>query len=245
LQAALRLYDGSRDRPMAFRYGSDIRVAALLYLAGMDCFEGERERGFALADSALAEAKALGHAQTIGQAYAYNAYARYYYDEREEAERLAEEGLDFCEKSRVTTFALIFRMFKAWSAARRGDPQQAVESLRQLIAGFDGSGTVIGLPLYRSLLAEALIEAGQAEEGAAEMTLALDHIERLGERFFEPMAWHLKGLCLQQSKMPDRRAIESCWQNALESAQSIGAHLYRNKADSSLVGLRKIPVTPG
>ena len=217
LLQALALYRGGRDGDKAFRYGSDIGVAAKLYLAGIDCQAGEYERAMRVAEAALDDAKLLGHAQTIGQAYAYNAYARFYYGETEAVARLVDEGQAFCEKSKVTTFLFIFRMMKAWAA---GSPA----TIRQMITGYSEQGGVIGVPLYRTFLAEALMADGKAEEAAAEMTLAIEHIERYGERYFEAMAWYVKGRCLNGA------SAEECWNKAIEAARHTGAKLYENKA---------------
>jgi hypothetical protein len=124
-------------------------------------------------------------------------------------------------------------MVKAWAAARRHGAGN-VERIREMIAAYHGSGAAIGMPLYRSLLAEALIAEGRAEEAAAEMTLAIEHIAQFGERFFEPMAWHVKGLCLQAMAEPDTAAIEQCWEQAAQAAQRIGARLYQLKALTGL-----------
>ena len=237
LEIAIALCPAERGGDAAFRFGSDIRVAAKLYLAGIGCASGDYGHAVALAAEALDEAKRLGHAQTIGQAYAYNSYARFYYDEAAEAEALAQEGLDFCEKSKVSTFAFIFRMIKAWAASKRGDAANSVGVIRQMIAAYAKSGAAIGVPLYRAFLAEALVEAGQAAEGAAEMTEALAHIAQYGERYFEALAWHVKGRCLRAMPEPDAAAIERCWEEAVAAAQRTGARLYEVKALTDLADL--------
>jgi class 3 adenylate cyclase/tetratricopeptide (TPR) repeat protein len=237
LEQAVRLCRADRGGEAAFRYGSDIRVAAKLYLAGIDCLTGDYGRAMALAEEALNEARGLGHAQTIGQAYAYNAYARFYYGELDAAEALADSGLAFCEKSKVSTFSFIFRMMKAWAAARRGDAPRSVTVIRQMIAAYAESGAVIGVPLYRTFLADALIEEGHAAEGAAEMTATIDHVGQHGERYFEAMAWHAKGRCVAAMAAPDRGEAERCWEQAVAAAQRTGARLYQLKALTALAGL--------
>src|SRR5579859_87304 len=109
LTEAVSSYDAERYRPLAFRYGGDIKVIAELYLAGMECMADLKEQAYARADRALAEANAMNHALSVGQSFAYCCYARFYFGDREGAKILAERGLAHCSKTNVTVFAFIFR----------------------------------------------------------------------------------------------------------------------------------------
>jgi class 3 adenylate cyclase/tetratricopeptide (TPR) repeat protein/energy-coupling factor transporter ATP-binding protein EcfA2 len=225
MEQALALYQAERDGEKAFRYGSDIGVAAKLYIAGIDCQAGEHDRAMQLAEAALDDAMRLGHAQTIGQAYAYNTYARFYFGEAEEADRLAQEGLIYCEKSKVSTFLFIFRMVRAWVASRHGEADKQAGIIRQMITLYRDQGGILGLPLYRTFLAETLLAAGLKEEAFAEMTLALEDIGSFGERYFEPMAWYVKGRCA-----PNPEEAERCFNQAIAVSRRTGARLYESKS---------------
>ena len=231
LEEASRQYEPELHRPLAFRYGGDIHVIAQLYLAGMDCFEDKCPEAFARADVALAEAHAMNHALSIGQAYAYCCYARFYFGDREGALDLADIGLAFCSKTNVTVFAFIFRIVTAWG---HGEDSQTI---RRMMAGYADAGGVIGLPLFSSMLAEVLLTRGEAEAAVLEMRHALDAVRRTGELFFEPLALQLLGECL----LADARADEArtCLEEAVICAGRMGAALFERRARETLSSLTR------
>jgi predicted ATPase len=226
LEPALRDYDPELYRPLAYRYGGDIHVISELYLAGMDCFEDKREEAFARADAALAEAHSMNHALSIGQAYAYCCYARFYFGDREGALDLADLGLAYCSKANVTMFAFIFRIVTAW-----GHGEDA-PTIRRIMAGYADAGGVIGLPLFSTMLAEVLRARGETEEAVLEMRRALEAVRRTGELFFEPLALQVLGDCLLADGRPDE--ARACLEEALVCAGHMGAALFERRAREAL-----------
>jgi len=231
LAEALKDYDADRHRPLAFRYGGDIRVISELYLAGMESLAGLKEEAYARADRALADAHAMHHALSVGQAFAYCCYARYYFGDRAAAQELAERGLAHCSKTNVTVFAFIFRIVSAWAESR--DPGL----IRQMMGGYADAGGVIGLPLFSAMLAEVLVAEGRAAEAAAEMRAAVEAVRRTGELFFEPMVLQVLAACLLAQAQPDRDEARALLEEAIQAARRIGADLYARKAADILPAL--------
>ncbi|HMA49264.1 MAG TPA: adenylate/guanylate cyclase domain-containing protein, partial [Magnetospirillaceae bacterium] len=229
LDQASRRYDPELHRPLAFRYGGDIHVIAQLYLAGMECFEDKREEAFVRADAALAEAHAMNHALSIGQAYAYCCYARFYFGDREGALDLADVGLAFCSKTNVTVFAFIFRIVTAWGK------NEDSPTIRRMMAGYADAGGVIGLPLFSTMLAEVLLARGETEAATLEMRHALASVRRTGELFFEPLTLLVLGECLlAEARLDEARA---CLEEVLVCAGRMGAALFERRAREALSSL--------
>lgn len=228
LAEALRDYDAERHRPLAFRYGGDIHVIAELYLAGIECFEGKRDTAFTRAEEALGEAHAMNHALSIGQSYAYCCYARFYYGDRAGAFDLADIGLAFCSKANVTVFAFIFRIVMAWAEGKDA------EMIRQMMGGYEDAGGVIGLPLFGTMLAEVLLEQGDADGAVAEMRRGLEAVRRTGELFFEPMVLQVLGSCLLAGGHRDEAL--GTLREAVEVSRRMGASLFERKAGALLEG---------
>jgi class 3 adenylate cyclase/tetratricopeptide (TPR) repeat protein len=226
LEQASRHYEPELHRPLAFRYGGDINVIAQLYLAGMECFEDKREEAFARADAALADAHAMNHALSIGQAYAYCCYARFYFGDREGALDLADVGLAFCSKANVTVFAFIFRIVTAW-----GQGEDAL-GIRRIMAGYADAGGVIGLPLFSTMLAEVLLARGETEAAVLEMRHALEAVRRTGELFFEPLTRQVLGQCLLADARLDE--AQACLKEAIVCADRMGAPLFERRARETL-----------
>jgi len=228
LNEAVASYDAERYRPLAFRYGGDIKVIAELYLAGMDCFAGLKEQAYARADRALADAQAMNHALSVGQAFAYCCYARFYFGDSAGAQELAERGLAYCTKTNVTVFAFIFRIVSAWAESR--DPGL----IRQMMQGYADAGGVIGLPLFVSMLAEVLLAEGKAAEAATEMRGAVEAVRRTGELFFEPMVLQILAACLLAEAAPDIGEAKVCLEQSIAAGQRIGADLFVGKSKEML-----------
>src|SRR5208282_5748519 len=68
LDQALASYDAERHRLLAFRYGVDLGVSCMLYLAYTLWPLGEIARARRLADEALAHAQSTGHLATVAYA---------------------------------------------------------------------------------------------------------------------------------------------------------------------------------
>jgi class 3 adenylate cyclase/tetratricopeptide (TPR) repeat protein len=230
LTEAVASYDAERYRPLAFRYGGDIKVIAELYLAGMDCMADRKDQAYERADSALAEAHAINHALSVGQAYAYCCYARFYFDDRAGAKELAEQGLAYCSKTNVTVFAFIFRIVSAWAESR--DPAL----IRQMMTGYADAGGVIGLPLFSSMLADVLVAMGKPDEAVTEMQGAVEAARRSGEFFFEPMALHILATCLAEAKA-DPALVRARLTEAAAAGRRVGADLFVRKAGEMMAAL--------
>jgi len=236
LEQAVRDYDPELYRPLAFRYGGDIQIISQLYLAGMECFEDKREEAYARADAALAEAHAMNHALSIGQAYAYCCYARFYFGDVEGALDLADLGHAFCSKANIAVFAFIFRIVTAWGQ------RQDAPVIRQMMGGYADAGGVIGLPLFSTMLAEVLLAQGESEAAVTEMRGALEAVRRTGELFFEPLVLQVLGECLLAEARLDEAQI--CLEEALAAAGRMGAALFERRARKTLASLGR-PGTAG
>ena len=231
LEQASRYYEPELHRPLAFRFGGDFHVIAQLYMAGMECFEDKQEEAFARADAALAEAHSMSHALSVGLAYAYCCYARFYFGDREGALDLADLGLAYCSKTNVTVFAFIFRIVTAW-----GQGEDA-STIRRIMSGYAEAGGVIGLPLFSTMLAEVLLNRGETAAAAAEMRKALDTVRRSGEMFLEPLVLQVLGECL----LADARIEEArtCLEEAAVCAGGMGAALFERRARETLSSLTR------
>ena len=204
-------------------------MIAELYLAGMDCMADLKEQAYERADRALAEAHAMNHALSVGQAFAYCCYARFYFDDRAGAKTLAERGLAHCSKTNVTVFAFIFRIVSAWAESRDAAP------IRQMMAGYADAGGVIGRPLFTAMLADVLLAEGKTAEAVAEMRGAVLAVRRTGELFLEPMVLQILASCLLAEAEPDRDEARACLDECIAAGRRIGADLFVRKASQMLV----------
>jgi hypothetical protein len=72
LDQALAIFDPQRDRDLAYRFGHDVGVAEMAYLAMVRWSLGETDRAHWLATEMLTQAVQIGHIPTV----VYGAYAQ-------------------------------------------------------------------------------------------------------------------------------------------------------------------------
>src|SRR5262249_14702419 len=97
------------------------------------------------------------------------------------------------------------------------------------------TGTVLLLPHFLALMAEALGADGQTKEALRVLDEALEIAERTGERYYDAELHRLKGeLQLGES---DSIAAEACFNHALEVARSQNAKSLELRAALSLARL--------
>ncbi|HMF15277.1 MAG TPA: protein kinase, partial [Gemmataceae bacterium] len=180
VEQAAALYDPYRHRTHAFMFGQDPGVicksfgAVALWLLGYPD-EAERQSEAAIHASQglspTSQAVALHFAAMLHQLRGDWLRAR----ERAEAEGsvAAEHGLLFWRAgSEVMT---------GWALAASGARDEGIELLRQGLRDWQATGSVTYQTYYLGLLAELLIQDGQAEEARRTLDEALDLARQTGE----------------------------------------------------------------
>ncbi len=147
--------------------------------------------------------------------------------------------------------------YSGWVHARRGQLPQGIAELRQSVEG--SSVRTAELPYRKGYLAEALLAAGQVEEGLAIVEETLAHVERTSERWSEAELWRLKGELLAERTYRDgegekrnhgghgdfteateekrERQAEECFRRAIEVARGQEARSWELRATTSLARL--------
>lgn len=229
-----RAYDPDWHRRLAFRYGADCLVAARGFQAVIESMSAAPERALQTVADNLAHAHALGHAATIGWAYASSAYVRYHLDEPAATHRVAAEGVRFCTASNVAAWAVHCRLFEAWAASHDGAPgTRAPDMRRDLLAA--AAGNSLGLPLLRGLLADVLRRAGDAPAALHEADAAVAEVSATGQRVFEPLLLVVRADALAAQGLATEAA--DCLHRSMALAAHEGGSLVELRAAQRLAAL--------
>jgi adenylate cyclase len=100
-----------------------------------------------------------------------------------------------------------------------------------------GAGIALGLPLFRGVLADALMVAGKPAEAVAEAEGALRDVASTGQYFFEPDLHWIRGECLLGLPLTDQNEAEACFRRSIETARRVGAKLLELRAAAKLARL--------
>lgn len=239
-----RLYQPARHGPLAARYGADCRIAALAFQALIEAVCGDVDRALRTARDNLAYARSLGHPASQGWVYAATGYLHFWLRRPDDALAITTEGVRFCREHSIGSWELHCRAFNAWARCFRSDPSDCAAELQGIIAAVP-SGNLLGLPLLRVLLAEALLAAGRPQDALDETDRGIEELTATGQHFFAPSLHHLRAECLLQlAALHDDEARKELalksFDDAVISADRMGANLLGLRA-----ALCRVPLASG
>ncbi|MGH7073050.1 MAG: ATP-binding protein [Stellaceae bacterium] len=130
---------------------------ALLYLGDLD---QARQR----CDAALAEARQLGQAFTLAHVLIASVLIKLLLHEFEAAQRPLAEVLALAEEHGISYFRVVGGIFQGRCLTGLGREEEAIAVLKQCLALYRGSGSLLYLPTFLTFLAEAHLAAKQPEE---------------------------------------------------------------------------------
>jgi class 3 adenylate cyclase/tetratricopeptide (TPR) repeat protein len=239
LERALAIFQPGRDDDLAFRFGQDAGVAAMLFLAMASWASGDLGRAASLACGAEARIAGLGH---IGTRAFGAMHAALFALMRGD---LSQTALNAHELARLA-YEHDLPLWRAYGAFLEGlasahqsgaadagleDMRRGVELLReQNVLLFDG--------LLKIALAEAEAEAqvGDVDCALAILDEALATCERTGHRAFEAVLHRARGELLKRDPANPSLA-EAAFGRALEIAGGQGTRSFGLRAALSLAKL--------
>jgi tetratricopeptide (TPR) repeat protein len=233
LQKAVALYGPVQQQKLAFHFGPDTGSAAQIFLAMTEWLRGRPESALRTAQSAIANARRLKNALTLGQVQALAAQLHYMSQDYEGMLQLSREGSDNCERAGILYFGAICRLHHTWAQAWRSNPADYIEEFRHGLATYEEMRCGLQLGLFHSMLAKLLLAAGDPAEAAKEARTALGKVTVDGERWWAPEIHRTLGDVLLA--LPNHEAeAESCYVHAIAEARHTGGLMLELRAATSL-----------
>jgi predicted ATPase len=237
LERALALFQSGRDDDLAFRFGQDAGVAAMLFLALTLWPLGDIGRAVALVGDAEARIAGLPH---IGTRAFGRMHAALFALMLGDMSRAAPNAAELARLTRDHDLPVwrAFGVFLEGSAGARSGPagggledmRRGVELLReQNIPWLDG--------LLKIPLAEAEARAGNVDHALAVLDEALATCERIGHRTFEAELHRVRGDTLLKRDPANPSLAESALGRAIEIARGQGTRSFELRAALSLAKL--------
>ena len=219
LERALTLFQPGRDDDLAFRFGQDVGVAAMCYLAIASWPLGNVGRAVSLVEGAHERLASVAHIGTHPYA---KLHAAMFELMRGDKARAAENGSETARLAREHDMPLwraYGAFFEGLATAERGalgeglsDMRRCAESLRkQDLLNFDG--------LYKIALAEAEVRAGDPDRAIAILDEALATCDRAGYRAFEAELHRVRGEMLLKRDPGSPASAEEAFLTAIAVAK--------------------------
>jgi len=236
LEQGLTLYNPQEHRALAFRYGLDLKVWCLAYMAWPLWLLGYPDQALTRSHEAIALAQELSHPISLAAALAYAAWLHHARREGTVAQERAEAAIELSSARGFAQYLAVGKPLRGWALAVQGQGEEALAQLRQGLAALKAMGSVLDWPRFLLLLAEAYGEEGQIDEGLTTLTEALATAHKTGERWWEAELYRLKGELLLRRGTPMEEG-EACFQQALDVARRQQAQSLELRGAMSLARL--------
>jgi class 3 adenylate cyclase len=217
LRRAIALYDVDRDRRYAYEYGFDFLTYSRITLSQVLWITGRSADAVHEAEAALAHAREINHANSVGMGLLYCMCVRQQRGEREAVVELGRETQAYCVRMGVTTPRSYAAMIANWAS---GD----VESSLAIFDVHSAIGAHLGMTYYRSLAAENAVDAGRPDTASAILEPVLRQAAETGERYWEPQLLRLRARIAATGGEADDVAAAHL-KRAVEMAKAMGSHM--------------------
>ncbi len=235
-EAALALYDPAQHRPLASRYGYDIKVAILSFLDQVLLERGYPAQSLARSEEALKAARDMAHPPTLAVALWAACFFHWFYGDLKAKSALVDELISLSEAHGLLMWASIGNACRGHLSMSSGPSETALADIEAAMNVWRSSATLF-VPWFLTLLAQANGALGRRERGLACADEALSIINQTKERLFLPGVLQTKAELLLAGSTPDPTAAEASFGEAIRISREMNAHMPELRAVTRLARL--------
>jgi class 3 adenylate cyclase/predicted ATPase len=237
LDRAAALYNPTEHRPLALRFGQDVRVAILSNRALALWMLGHPTAALADTDQLLTDAREIGQAATVMYALFHAAHIQLFRGNYQAVNTLGEEVVALAEEKGALLWKGSGVIDQGYVSALTGKASDAVQMITAGIGLWRATGATAWMPLYRLHLAKAYSELDQFDEAWRNIRDAMSAIEDTKERWWEAEVNRTAGEITLLSPERDAAKAEEYFERALAVARQQQAKSWELRAAMSLARL--------
>jgi predicted ATPase len=177
--------------------------------------------------------KSLPIARLLAMALCFAAMFHQFRREAPAARELAEVAVALATEQGLLQYIAAGTFLQGWALIAQGQGADGLVQLRQGIATYRATGTVLDLPWYLGVLADGYGSTGQVDAGLAALAEALAVVDTTD--FYEAELYRLKGALLLGRRVPDAFEAEASFQRALAIGRHQQAKSLELRAAKSLI----------
>jgi class 3 adenylate cyclase/predicted ATPase len=235
LERALANFDPERDRELAFRFGQDVGVTAMGFLACVLWPLGHVDHARRLNEDMMALAFQNGHAASIAFGhFLYAVFEVMFGDSVRAAPHVAALGA-FARDHGMKLWAAYGTFLEPWMRFPSGGDE--LNSMRRGIETLREQGVFLYAPLFGTALAGAELRASDFETALATIDRAIAKAESTGQRWFAAESYRVRGEILWKRDAADAASAEEAFVTAIAIAQRQKAKSFELRAALSLAQL--------
>jgi predicted ATPase len=234
---AIALYEPTKHRQLAMRFGQDARVSVLSFRSLALWMLGYPDAALADTHKLLSEARDIDQAATLMFALVYASIIDIHCGNYAAAKTRLDEVVALAEKKGALFWKTLGTIWRGWLFALTGKASDAVQMISSGISALRSTGSTVMMPLYLACLARAHAEFNQFDDARRYIGEALTTIEATKERWWESDIHRTAGEIALKSPEPDLTKAEAYFERALEVARQQHAKSWELRAATSLARL--------
>ncbi len=234
LQHALTCYDGERDQALAFRFGQDLAVPAIAYLAMTLWPLGIGDYARRLAVKTITHALRTKHISTVAYAYLHASFFETMRRDHLGSGPYIRAYLDLAREHVMPLWLAYGAFHEGWLRWHAGDHEVGTTQMYEGLALMREKGQITFMPLFGVLLAETEAETGRHDVALATVEAELAGMIQSGQRWFLAEAHRVHGELLLKSRAANSEAAEAAFVRAIEVARGQSAKRFELRAATSL-----------
>ncbi len=205
LEQALASYDAGRHRPLAFRFGQDVGVSSMAYLAMTLWPLGEIVRARRVAEEALASAPSTGHLASVAYALSHMCDLELLCRDTRQLMAHSESLVAMSREHGLPLWLAHGSVALGYARWRAGGREAGETAMRVGIQMCKEQGIGLYLPLFEATHAEVEAEMGHVESALAIIDDAVAVSERTETALGCGGAASVRGDILLRAARPDHR----------------------------------------
>jgi predicted ATPase len=231
---AIALCDPAEHRPLATRFGQDIRVSTLCHRSWALWLLGYPNAALVDAEDALKDAREIGHAATLMYALCLTGFTYIPCGDYAAANARSDEAIPLAGEKGAPLWKAWGMFNQGWVLALTGKALQALEIMTEGIGAWRSTGATLYLPLFLSALASCYAELGQFDDAWRSIGEAITAVETTKETWCEAEVYRIAGEIALMSPERDAAKAEAYFERALAVARAQQAKSWELRAAMSM-----------
>jgi predicted ATPase len=234
---AITLYEPTEHRPLAARFGQDVRGMILFQRSFSLWFLGYPEAALADVEHALKYAREIGQAATLFTALLGGCLVHIFCGNCARASSLADELFALADEKDSRAWKPLGMMVQGYVLGQTGKASEAAQMLTSGITAHRSNGATLFSPVHLSCLARAHAELGQFDDAWRCIAEAMEVIRTTKEKWHKAEVNRIAGEIALISPEPGTTKAETHFERALSVARQQQAKSWELRAAMSLARL--------
>jgi class 3 adenylate cyclase/tetratricopeptide (TPR) repeat protein len=234
LELATKLYDAAADRMTAGIYGTEVQVTCLSNLCIVTWLLGRVTQAVAQGQEALALASKLGHAHTLGYAFAHVCSMHTLERDAATVKIMARQALAGAIERELRLWISVARAYLGWAEVEAGNFAEGIAKLEEQSGFLHSAQLRYWLPTYLCWLGEAYVRADKPMQAKLRIDEAHEVMGRGGDYWYATECLRIEGRLLAHPEVNDAGGAEKCFEQALALARARGQRGFALRAATAL-----------